>query len=76
MDDFKLIFNMLDERSVTEIHRQEKSDGMSKLKQDAKRGGRVAGNARKALEKELGRPVVSKKNYLPKSGKNKLLKKP
>lgn len=64
MDDFELIFNMLGERSTTEIHRQEKSKGVVKLKQDASRGGRVAGNARKELEKELGRPVVSKNNYL------------
>lgn len=64
MDDFELIFNMLGERSTTEIHRQEKSDGVIKLKQDAHRGGRVAGNARKELEKELGRSVVTKKNFL------------
>ena len=36
-----------------------------KLKRDANRGGKIAGVARKELEKELGRPVVSKKNYLP-----------
>lgn len=64
MDDFELIFNMLGERSTTEIHRQEESEGVVKLKQDAGRGGRVAGNARKELEKELGRSVVSKKNFL------------
>ncbi len=73
MDDFELIFSMLGERSTTEIHRQEKSKGLPKLKHDAHRGGRVAGNARKELEKELGRPIVSKNNYLPKSKKNKLL---
>ena len=64
MDDFELIFNMLGERSTTEIHRQENSKGVIKLKQDANRGGRVAGNARKELEKELGKSVVSKENYL------------
>jgi len=71
MDDFELIFTMLGERSTTEIHRQEGSKGVPKLKQDANRGGKVAGNARKELEKELGRSVVSKENYLPK--KNSLL---
>ncbi len=75
MDDFELIFTMLGERSTTEIHRTENSAGVVKLKHDARRGGRVAGNARKELEKELGRTVVSKNNYLPKSRKNKLLKK-
>jgi hypothetical protein len=74
MDDFELIFTMLGERSTTEIHRQENSDGVPKLKQDARRGGRVAGNARKELEKELGRPIVSKENYLPPSRKNKSLR--
>ncbi|MDP3057034.1 MAG: Bro-N domain-containing protein [bacterium] len=64
MDDFELIFTMLGERSTTEIHRQENSEGLSKLKKDANRGGKIAGNARKELEKELGRPIVSKKNYL------------
>ncbi|MEK7144370.1 MAG: Bro-N domain-containing protein [Patescibacteria group bacterium] len=75
MDDFELIFNMLGERSTTEIHRQEKSEGVVKLKQDANRGGRVAGNARKELEKELGRSVVSKKNYLQKPEDKKRLSK-
>lgn len=64
MDDFELIFNMLGERSTTEIHRTEDSKGISKLKTDANRGGRIAGIARNELEKEIGRSVVSKKNYL------------
>ena len=63
MDDFELIFTMLGERSTTEIHRTENSRGLPKLKTDANRGGRVAGNARKELEKELGRSVVSKNNF-------------
>src|SRR3990170_4477182 len=69
MDDFELIFNMLGERSTTEIHRQENTQGVIKLKKDANRGGKIAGNARKALEKELGRTVVSKENFLPKKKK-------
>ena len=63
MDDFELIFTMLGERSTTEIHRTENSNGLPKLKSDANRGGKVAGNARKELEKELGRSVVSKNNF-------------
>jgi len=69
MDDFELIFNMLGERSTTEIHRQENSKGIPKLKSDAVRGGKIAGGARKQLEKELGRSVISKQNYLPKPKK-------
>jgi DNA-damage-inducible protein D len=65
MDDFELIFTMLGERSTTEIHKTENSQGMTKLEQDAQRGGRIAGVARKALESEVGRSVVSKTNFLP-----------
>lgn len=64
MDDFELIFNMLGERATTEIHRNEDSIGLEKLKSDAKAGGDIAGGARKKLEKRLGRSVVSKKNFL------------
>ncbi|HOZ03431.1 MAG TPA: Bro-N domain-containing protein [Candidatus Woesebacteria bacterium] len=66
MDDFELIFSMLGERSTTEIHKTENSQGVPKLQSDAKRGGGIAGIARKQLEKELGKSVVSDKNFLPK----------
>lgn len=72
MDDFELIFTMLGERSTTEIHRQEQSSGVPKLKSDANRGGKIAGVARKELEKELGRSVVSKDNFLPNSRRARL----
>ncbi|MBK6913971.1 MAG: Bro-N domain-containing protein [Ignavibacteriales bacterium] len=64
MDDFELIFTMLGERSTTEIHRTEDSKGVPKLKSDAKAGGKIAGDARKQLEKKLGHSVVSPKNFL------------
>jgi len=75
MDDFELIFTMLSERATTEIHRTEDSKGMNKLKKDAKSGGKIAGNARKELEKRLKRSIVSKDNYLkePESSKRKRL---
>ncbi|MCX6812100.1 MAG: Bro-N domain-containing protein [Candidatus Berkelbacteria bacterium] len=69
MDDFELIFTMLGERSTTEIHRQEKSVGVPKLKSDANRGGKIAGGARTELEKEIGRSIISNKNFLPKKKK-------
>ncbi|MDR3558152.1 MAG: Bro-N domain-containing protein [Candidatus Pacebacteria bacterium] len=72
MDDFELIFTMLGERSTTEIHRTEDSRGISKLSDDAKAGGDIAGGARKNLEKRLGRSIVSKKNYLGKEERKKL----
>ena len=74
MDDLELIFVMLGERSTTEIHRTENSQGVSKLKSDAVAGGAIAGGARKKLEKRLGKSIVSKNNYL-KRQENKKLKK-
>jgi len=72
MDDLELIFTMLGERVTTEISKKEEPDTFSKNKNVAKRGGSVAGNARKETEKELGRTVVSKKNYLEKEDKTLL----
>ncbi|MBU8901270.1 MAG: Bro-N domain-containing protein, partial [Victivallales bacterium] len=66
MDDLELIFTMLGERVTTEISQKEEPDTFTKNKSVAKRGGKVAGNARKETEKELGRTLVSKDNYLPK----------
>ena len=64
MSDLELIFSMLGERVSTEITGNEDAQGYVKVEGAAKRGGRVAGNARKETEKELGRPVISKENYL------------
>jgi prophage antirepressor-like protein len=67
MTDLELIFTMLGEKVTTEISQTEKPDTFEQNKKVAKRGGSVAGTARKATEKELGRSVVSKQNYLPKN---------
>lgn len=74
MDDFELIFTMLGERVTTEIHRTEDSQGVPKLKNDAHSGGKIAGNARKEVEERLGRPIVSKSNFLPRTKSTKALK--
>lgn len=64
MTDLELIFTMLGEKVTTEISAQEKPNNFSKNKKVARRGGTIAGDARKATEKELKRSVVSKENYL------------
>jgi len=64
MTDLELIFTMLGERVTTEISQTEKPDTFEKNKKVAKRGGSVAGTARRETEKELGRSVVSKENFL------------
>lgn len=63
---------MLGERSTTEIHRNENSKGVTKLKDDAQVGGKIAGNARHELEKKLGRSVVTGQNFLKKPENRKL----
>jgi hypothetical protein len=73
MDDFELIFTMLGERATTEIHRTEDSEGVPKLKSDAKAGGEIAGNARKQLERKIKRPIVSRNNFLKQPEKVKRL---
>lgn len=64
MTDLELIFTMLGEKVTTEISQAEKPESFDANKRVAKRGGRVAGTARIETEKELGRSVVSKQNYL------------
>lgn len=64
MTDLELLFTMLGERVTTEISQKEKPDTFDKNKKVAKRGGGVAGKARKEAEKELGRPVSTSENYL------------
>ena len=66
MDDLELIFTMLGERVTTEISQKEDPETFEESRQIAKRGGNVAGVARKETEKELGRSVSTPSNYLPK----------
>jgi len=64
MTDLELIFTMLGERVTTEISQQEKPDTFAESKQVARRGGNVAGVARRDTERELGHSVVSGQNFL------------
>ena len=67
MTDLELIFTMLGERVTTEVSQKEKPEGMRENVKVAKRGGSVAGVARKAAEKEIGHSVVSDSNFLDKN---------
>ena len=62
MSDLELVLNMLAEASMTRIPQAEKPEVMAENLAVAQRGGRVAGNARKELEREMGRPVISSEN--------------
>ena len=67
MTDIELILNRLAEASTTEISKVENPEGFEESRSVAKRGGNIAGNARKELELNTGRSVISKLN----SHKNK-----
>ncbi|MBQ8017365.1 MAG: Bro-N domain-containing protein [Methanobrevibacter sp.] len=62
MTNMELILNMLAEASTTEISKVENPDGFKESRDVAKRGGNIAGNARRELESATGRKVVSKRN--------------
>jgi len=71
MNDLELIFTMLGEASTTEITKEADTKGFIENKTSAKKGGKIAGDAREALEKETGKKVVSKENYLQLTEKKK-----
>ena len=73
MNDLELIFSMLGERVSTEITREKDAQGYKEVEDAAKKGGKVAGNARKETEKELGRSITSSGNYLSEPEKKKNL---
>ncbi|MBU2250357.1 Bro-N domain-containing protein [Patescibacteria group bacterium] len=72
MDDFELILTMLGERTTKEIHKTKDSKGMQRLKDDARLGGEVAGTTRKQIERRIGRPVISEKNFLKSNNRKKI----
>jgi hypothetical protein len=73
MNDLELIFSMLGEAATTEITRVDDAKGFHENKQSARKGGEVAGKARKDLEQKTGKKVVSKENYLAVSETQKRL---
>ena len=62
MTDLELVLTMLAEASTTDISKTAKPQTFEENKQVAKRGGKVAGSARQALEAETGKPVITEKN--------------
>jgi hypothetical protein len=66
MTNIELVLNMLAEVTSTAISKNEKPDSFDSNKQVARRGGRVARNARKNIETEIGKTVIS-----PVNAKNK-----
>ena len=62
MSTLELALNMLAEATTTELTKSENPHGLVENQQVARKGGRVAGNARKEIEKETGKPVITSQN--------------
>jgi len=72
MTDLELIFSMLGEAATTEIVKTNEPQGFVENKKVAQQGGKIAGDARKELEKKTNKRVVSTNNYLPEKKQKKL----
>lgn len=64
MTDLELVFTMLGEKSTTAIAQAMNAQGMDENARAARSGGKVAGDARRNLERQMTGSVVSRKNFL------------
>lgn len=62
MTTLELVLNMLAEATTTEISKTSEPATFEENRQVAKRGGRIAGNARREIEADTGKSVITEKN--------------
>jgi hypothetical protein len=72
MSEAELIFTALAELSTRQIAESVNATGMPENKSVAKKGGRIAAQARHQLESHTGKSVVTGANYLPPGAKSKM----
>ncbi|MBU4098215.1 hypothetical protein KJ980_01040 [Patescibacteria group bacterium] len=73
MSEEELIFTALAELSTRRIAQTDKTHGLEENKIPAKKGGKIAKDARIALEKKIGKSIITGENFLPKSKNKKQL---
>ena len=56
---------MFGEKATTDITKEKGSQGFKECKDSAKEGGEAANEARKSVEKRIGKSIISEKNFLP-----------
>jgi hypothetical protein len=76
MTDWELILTMVGEKATTDITTSKDSRGLDKLKDSAQKGGKIAYNTRKDIERETGKSIVSKDNFLRLTENKKRLRLP
>jgi len=64
MTNLELVLNMLAEVSTIEISKKDEPETFTQNRAVAKKGGAIAGTARKQLEKKTGKPVISSENHI------------
>lgn len=69
MSNMELVLNMLAEVSTTVISKEKNPKTLEENKSIAKQGGSVAKEARKQIELQTGKPIITDENFLPKSRK-------
>ncbi len=74
MSEAELIFTALAELSTRQIAETDKAKGLKQNATAGKKGGRIAKDARLALEHKTGRKVITGENFLPPSKQKKKLK--
>ena len=62
MSTLELALNMLAEATTTELTKVHDPEGLEENLRVSRQGGRIAGNARKEIEEETGRPVITSQN--------------
>ena len=74
MSEAELIFTALAELSTRQIAETDKAKGVQQNAVAGKKGGKIAKDARRALENKTGKKVITGENFLPPSKQNKKLK--
>ena len=64
MSTLELVLNMLAEATTAEISKTTEPQTFDESRQVARRGGRIAGNARREIEMDTGRPVITERNAI------------
>lgn len=62
MSTLELALNMLAEATTTELTKVQNPEGLEENREVSRQGGRIAGNARKEIEEETGRSVITSQN--------------
>lgn len=73
MSPLELALTTIGDAATTEIAKEQNAQGFLKNKEAAHAGGRIAGDVRRSIEKETGKPVVTNDNFLQDPNQRKMI---